>query len=161
MLGLVKFGQCPPHPGGHALEVGQRGHAGDRPEHEPEDGFHSLFLPRPFGGLHRAAIYYRSRAAGYGLDDGDPAARPPQTKAPLGAGAEPDSYPITGSHPVHPHQRTHAWMNNYGKLIRCTERHKPVVEFYLALASAIVTPGRLIRQAWSCYRWQTRPRRRP
>ena len=36
-----------------------------------------------------------------------------------------------------------------------------VVEFYLALASAIVTLGRLIRQAWSCYRWQTRPRRRP
>jgi hypothetical protein len=58
-------------------------------------------------------------------------------------------------------ERTHAWMNNYGKLIRCTERHKPAVEFYLALASAIVTLGRLIRQAWSCYRWQTRPRRRP
>ena len=57
--------------------------------------------------------------------------------------------------------RTHAWMNNYGKLIRCTDRHRPVVEFYLALASAIVTLGRLIRQAWSCYRWQTRPRRRP
>jgi hypothetical protein len=44
-------------------------------------------------------------------------------------------------------ERTHAWMNNYGKLIRCTERHKPVVEFYLALATAIVTLGRLIRQA--------------
>ena len=58
-------------------------------------------------------------------------------------------------------ERTHAWMNNYGKLIRCTERHKPAVEFYLALATAIVTLGRLIRQAWSCYRWQTRPRRRP
>ena len=56
-------------------------------------------------------------------------------------------------------ERTNAWMNNYGKLIRCTERHKPVVA--LALASAIVTLGRLIRQAWSCYRWQTRPRRRP
>jgi hypothetical protein len=39
--------------------------------------------------------------------------------------------------------------------------HQPVVEFYLALASAIVTLGRLIPQAWSCYRWQTRPRRRP
>ena len=58
-------------------------------------------------------------------------------------------------------ERTHAWMNNDGKLIRRTERHKPVVEFYLALATAIVTLGRLIRQAWSCYRWQTRPRRRP
>jgi len=42
-------------------------------------------------------------------------------------------------------ERTHAWMNNYGKLIRCTERHKPVVEFYLALATAIVTLGRLSR----------------
>jgi hypothetical protein len=52
-------------------------------------------------------------------------------------------------------------MNNYGKLICCTERHKPAVEFYLALATAIVPLGRLIRQAWSCHRWRTRPRRRP
>jgi hypothetical protein len=42
---LVKFGQCPPYLGSDALEVGQCGHAGDRPEHEPEDGFHLLFLP--------------------------------------------------------------------------------------------------------------------
>ena len=47
LLGLVKFGQCPPNLGSDALEVGQCGHAGDRPEHEPEpeDGLHLLFLP--------------------------------------------------------------------------------------------------------------------
>jgi hypothetical protein len=44
---LVKFGQGLPYLGSDALEVGQCGHAGDRPEHEPEqeDGLHLLFLP--------------------------------------------------------------------------------------------------------------------
>jgi hypothetical protein len=47
LLGLVKVGQCPPYLGSDALEMGQCGHAGDRPEHEPEpeDGLHLLFLP--------------------------------------------------------------------------------------------------------------------
>jgi transposase len=100
VLGLVKLGQCPPRPVGYALEVGQRGHAGDRPEHEPEDGFHSLFLPDHSAGTSRHDIDH-SRAAEYGLDDGDPAARPTQTKAPVGAAAEPDSDPTTDSHSVH------------------------------------------------------------
>jgi hypothetical protein len=68
--------------------------------------------------------------------------------------------------PIHatrrwPVERTHAWGNQYGKLRWCTERRRPVVAFWLALANAAIVCGRLIRRAWTCYRWQTRPRRRP
>jgi hypothetical protein len=59
-----------------------------------------------------------------------------------------------------PVERTHASGNQFGKLRWCTERNTPAVEFGLALANAIVTLGRLIRQAWTCYRWDRRPRRR-
>ena len=58
-------------------------------------------------------------------------------------------------------ERTHAWGNQYGRLRWCTERRRLVVEFWLALASAIIVCGRLVRRAWSCYRWESRPRRRP
>jgi transposase len=58
-------------------------------------------------------------------------------------------------------ERTHAWANQYGKLRWCTERRRTVVEFWLALASAAIVCGRLIRRAWSCYRWDGRPNRRP
>jgi hypothetical protein len=59
-----------------------------------------------------------------------------------------------------PIERTHAWANQYGKLRWCTERRRVVVEFWLALASTIVC-GRLLRRAWTHYRWPGRPRRRP
>ena len=36
-----------------------------------------------------------------------------------------------------------------------------VVAFWLALASAVLVCGRLIRRAWTHYRWEGRPRRRP
>jgi hypothetical protein len=58
-------------------------------------------------------------------------------------------------------ERTHAWANLYGKLRWCTERRRLVVEFWLALASAVIVGGRLVRRAWTSYRWQGRPRRRP
>jgi transposase len=58
-------------------------------------------------------------------------------------------------------ERTHAWGNQYGKLRWCTERRRPVVEFWLTLASAVLVCGRLVRRAWTCYRWDGRPRRRP
>jgi hypothetical protein len=58
-------------------------------------------------------------------------------------------------------ERTHAWGNQYGKLRWCTERRQLVVAFWLALANAAIVCGRLVRRAWTCYRWQTRPRRRP
>jgi len=54
-------------------------------------------------------------------------------------------------------ERTHAWMNGYGKLRRCTERCRQVVDFYLFLAAAIVVVRRLMQQARLRYRWPTRP----
>ena len=54
-------------------------------------------------------------------------------------------------------ERTHAWMNGYGKLRRCTERCRQVVDFYLFLAAAVVVVRRLIQQARLRYRWATRP----
>jgi hypothetical protein len=58
-------------------------------------------------------------------------------------------------------ERAHAWGNQYGKLRWCTERRRRVVAFWLALANAVIVCGRLLRRAWSCYRWDGRPRRRP
>jgi transposase len=60
-----------------------------------------------------------------------------------------------------PVERTHAWANQYGKLRWCTQRRRLVVEFWLALASSAIVLGRLLRRAWTHYRWQGRPRRRP
>ena len=54
-------------------------------------------------------------------------------------------------------ERTHSWMNDYGKLRRCTERSGDVVDFYLYLAAAFVTVRCLIQQARNRYRWDTRP----
>ena len=60
-----------------------------------------------------------------------------------------------------PVERTHAWGNQYGKLRWCTERRRVVVAFWLALANAAIVCGRLMRRAWTCYRWEGRPRHRP
>lgn len=54
-------------------------------------------------------------------------------------------------------ERTHSWMNDYGKLRRCTEKSGSVVDFYLYLAAALVTVRMLIRRATSRYRWDGRP----
>jgi transposase len=57
-------------------------------------------------------------------------------------------------------ERTHSWMNGYGKLRRCTEKRSAVVDFYLFLAAALVVIRRLIQCARSRYRWPSRPSRR-
>jgi Transposase DDE domain len=54
-------------------------------------------------------------------------------------------------------ERTHRWMNGYGKLRRCTEKRRVIVEFYLFLAAALVVLRRLIQEARLRYRWPTRP----
>jgi hypothetical protein len=60
----------------------------------------------------------------------------------------------TGRWPI---ERTHSWMNDYGKLRRCTDRSAVVVEFYLYLTAALITVRRLIQQARNRYRWPHRP----
>jgi transposase len=54
-------------------------------------------------------------------------------------------------------ERTHSWMNGYGKLRRCTEKLRAVVDFYLFLAAAPVVLRQLIQRARRRYRWPTRP----
>jgi len=54
-------------------------------------------------------------------------------------------------------ERTHSWMNGFGKLRRCTERSGIVVDFYLFLAAAVVSTRRLINEARTRFRWDNRP----
>lgn len=54
-------------------------------------------------------------------------------------------------------ERTHSWMNGYGKLRRSTDKTTAVVEFFLFLAAAITVIRRLINTARVHYRWGTRP----
>lgn len=54
-------------------------------------------------------------------------------------------------------ERTHSWMNDYGKLRRCTDKNGKVVDFYLHLAAVLVTLRMLIRRATKRYRWDSRP----
>ena len=56
-----------------------------------------------------------------------------------------------------PVERTHSWLNGYGKLRRCTDKRKIIVEFWLCLATAITIIRRLINRARTHYRWPTRP----
>jgi len=54
-------------------------------------------------------------------------------------------------------ERTHSWMNGYGKIRRCTEKRRVVAELYLYLAAALTVLRRLINEARIRYRWPTRP----
>ena len=56
-----------------------------------------------------------------------------------------------------PVERTHSWMNGYGKLRQMTDRDAKIVGFYLYLAAAFVTLRALIQHARHRYRWDTRP----
>jgi len=56
-----------------------------------------------------------------------------------------------------PVERTHAWMNGYGKLRRCTERCARVVDAYLFLAATFVVVRCLIQRARKRFRWDGQP----
>ncbi|MDQ3226567.1 MAG: IS5 family transposase [Chloroflexota bacterium] len=58
-------------------------------------------------------------------------------------------------------ERTNAWSNAHKKLVWCTERRAAVIAFWIAFSAVLIIVGRLVRQAWTRYRWETRPRRRP
>lgn len=49
-------------------------------------------------------------------------------------------------------ERANSWLNDFGKLRRCTERRQDCVDAYLNLAAAIVTLRALLRAAWYLYR---------
>ena len=51
--------------------------------------------------------------------------------------------------------------NAFNRLQRCYERREGVIEAFFDLADAIITVRSLIRQAWTTYRWDSRPGRRP
>lgn len=59
-------------------------------------------------------------------------------------------------------ERTNSWHNRgFRKLQVCTERRIRVIEAFISLANAVIVVRRLVREAWSTYRWETRPTQRP
>jgi transposase len=58
-------------------------------------------------------------------------------------------------------ERTNSWHNAHKKLLWCTEREGRVIDFWIAFSNVIIIVRRLIRQAWSRYRWEDRPVRCP
>ncbi len=60
-----------------------------------------------------------------------------------------------------PVERTNAWHNAFSRLQRCYERREEVIDAFFDLANAIITVRSQIRRAWTAYRWDGRPARRP
>jgi len=58
-------------------------------------------------------------------------------------------------------ERTNSWHNAHKKLAWCTERSGRVIDFWVAFSNAVIIVARLIREAWTRYRWNGRPLRRP
>jgi transposase len=58
-------------------------------------------------------------------------------------------------------ERTNAWHNAHKKLVWCTERRGQVIDFWIAFSNVIIIVRRLIRKAWTRFRWESRPRRKP
>jgi hypothetical protein len=58
-------------------------------------------------------------------------------------------------------ERTNSWSNAHKKLVWCTERRGRVVNFWVTFSNVIIIVGRLVRKAWTHYRWEGRPTRRP
>lgn len=58
-------------------------------------------------------------------------------------------------------ERTNSWHNAHKKLVWCTERRSRVIDFWIAFSEVVIIVRRLIRKAWSRYRWESRPSRRP
>lgn len=59
-------------------------------------------------------------------------------------------------------ERTNAWQTRgFRKLAICTERRIPVIAAFIAFANVISIIRRLRAEAWTRYRWESRPVRRP
>lgn len=58
-------------------------------------------------------------------------------------------------------ERTNSWHNAFNRLQRCHERRETVIDAFFDLADTIITVRSMIRKAWTLYRWDSRPARRP
>jgi hypothetical protein len=58
-------------------------------------------------------------------------------------------------------ERTNAWNNAHKKLLWCTQRREPIIDFWIAFSEVVIIVRSLIREAWTRYRWEGRPTRRP
>jgi hypothetical protein len=58
-------------------------------------------------------------------------------------------------------ERTNSWHNAHKKLVWCTERSGPVIDFWVAFSDVVIIVRRLIREGWRRYRWEGRPSRCP
>lgn len=59
-------------------------------------------------------------------------------------------------------ERTNAWhTRGFKKLLICTERRARVNDAFIAFANAVIIIRRLVREAWTTHRWDTRPARKP
>jgi IS5 family transposase len=60
-------------------------------------------------------------------------------------------------------ERTNSWQAKlvHKKLVWCTERRGRVIDFWIAFSNVIIIVRRLIREAWTRYRWEGRPRGKP
>ena len=58
-------------------------------------------------------------------------------------------------------ERASSWQNAHKKLVWCTERKGRVIDFWVTFSEVIIIVRRLIRKAWTHYRWESRPSRRP
>lgn len=56
-----------------------------------------------------------------------------------------------------PCERTHAWMNGYGKLRRITDKNPRIIDFYFSLAATFVIIRAIIQAARKTHRWEGRP----
>src|SRR5918993_1010566 len=54
-------------------------------------------------------------------------------------------------------ERTNSWHNAHKKLVWCTERRGRVIDFWIAFSEVVIVVHRLIREAWTRYRWEGRP----
>ncbi len=58
-------------------------------------------------------------------------------------------------------ERTNSRNNAHKELLWCTERRGRVVDFWVAFSEGVIVVRRLIGEAWTRYRWEGRPSRRP
>jgi hypothetical protein len=58
-------------------------------------------------------------------------------------------------------ERTNSWHNAHKKLVWCTEKRGRVIDFWIAFSIVIIVVRRFLRKAWTRFRWESCPSRRP